>query len=44
LTIPVELEPGREYLFGLNAEEVLVMKDDQGNPLAPVVIRFKTKK
>jgi len=44
LTIPVELEPNREYVLGLNAEETLVMQDEQGNPLAPVVIRFKTRK
>ena len=43
LTILVALEPGKEYELGLNAEGFLVMQDDQGNPLVPVVIKFKTK-
>jgi hypothetical protein len=43
LTIPVSLEPGREYELGLNAEGFLVMQDDQGHPLVPTVIRFRTK-
>ncbi len=44
LRIPVALEPGREYAIGLNGEGFLVMQDDQGNPLVPFVIRFKTRK
>jgi hypothetical protein len=43
LTIPVALEPGKEYLLGLNAEGFLAMQDDQGNPLVPVVIKFRTR-
>ncbi|MDH4197869.1 MAG: DUF4932 domain-containing protein [Candidatus Aminicenantes bacterium] len=44
LKIPVTLEPGREYVLGLNGEGHLVMKDDLGHPLAPAVIKFKTRK
>lgn len=44
LTIPVTLEPGRECLLGFNGEGFLVMQDEQGNPLVPVIIKFKTKK
>ncbi len=43
LTIPVKLKPQTEYRFGLNAENFLVMRDVQGNPLAPVVVSFKTR-
>jgi Domain of unknown function (DUF4932)/Bacterial Ig-like domain len=44
LKIPVTLEPGREYVLGLNGPGYLVMQDDLGHPLAPVVIKFKTRK
>jgi hypothetical protein len=44
LTIPVTLEPGREYVLGLNGEGFLVIQDDQGNPLVPFVIKFRTRK
>ncbi len=43
LTIPVKLQPQTEYSFGLNAENFLVMRDEQGNPLVPTVVRFKTR-
>jgi hypothetical protein len=43
LTIPVKLKPQTEYSFGLNAENFLVMRDEQGNPLVPTVVRFKTR-
>ena len=43
LTIPVALEPGKEYQLGLNGEGFLVMQDDQGNPLVPVLIKFRTR-
>jgi hypothetical protein len=42
-TMPVELEAGREYRFGLNAEGYLGFSSEEGVPLAPVVVRFKTK-
>jgi len=44
LRIPVTLEPGREYVLGLNGEGHLVMKDDLGHPLVPFVIKFRTRK
>lgn len=42
-TMPVELQPGKEYRFGLNAEQYLGFRSEEGIPLAPVVVRFKTK-
>lgn len=41
-TMPVELEPAKEYYFGLNAEGYLGFHSEEGIPLAPVVVRFKT--
>ncbi len=43
LTIPVKLQPKTRYGFGLNADNDLLMQDQQGHPLAPVVIRFQTR-
>jgi len=43
-TMPVELQPAREYYFGLNAEGYLGFHSEEGIPLAPVVVRFKTKR
>jgi hypothetical protein len=42
-TAPVKLEPGREYVFGLNAEQYLNFRSEDGIALAPVVVRFKTR-
>jgi hypothetical protein len=42
-TMPVELQPAKEYVFGLNAEPYLGFRSQEGIPLAPVVVRFKTK-
>ncbi len=42
-TAPVQLQPGKEYLFGLNAEKFLGFYSEEGIPLAPIVVRFKTK-
>ncbi|MBP7051517.1 MAG: DUF4932 domain-containing protein [Phycisphaerae bacterium] len=42
-TMPVELEAGKEYRFGLNAEGYLGFCSEEGVPLAPVVVRFKTQ-
>ena len=42
LTIPVKLKPGTEYGLGLNSKTLLAMQDEQGYPLEPVAIRFKT--
>jgi hypothetical protein len=41
-TMPVELQPDKEYRFGLNAEGYLGFQSQEGIPLAPVVVRFKT--
>jgi hypothetical protein len=40
--MPVGLETGKEYFFGLNAEGYLGFQSQEGIPLAPVVVRFKT--
>ncbi|MGA2531645.1 MAG: DUF4932 domain-containing protein [Candidatus Aminicenantales bacterium] len=44
LTIPCDLKPDTAYGFSMNSAELLVMADDQGNPLVPLVYRFRTKK
>lgn len=41
-TMPVELKPNKEYYFGLNAEGYLGFCSQEGIPLVPVVVRFKT--
>ncbi len=43
-TIPVKLEPDREYELGLNAENVFAFQSEKKEILYPVVIRFKTRK
>jgi hypothetical protein len=42
-TMPVQLQPDKEYRFGLNAEQYLGFRSQEGIPLAPVVVRFKTR-
>lgn len=42
-TIPVKLEPDTEYELGLNAEGFYGFASEDGDPLYPVVIRFKTR-
>jgi hypothetical protein len=42
-TAPVELQGGKEYVFGLNAERFLGFYSEEGIPLAPVVVRFRTR-
>jgi uncharacterized protein Usg len=42
-TAPVALQPGKEYVFGLNAERFLGFYSEEGIPLAPVVVRFTTR-
>lgn len=44
LTIPCELEPDTAYGLQLNSEKNMVMTDTQGNFLAPVLWRFRTRK
>jgi hypothetical protein len=43
-TIPVKLKPDTEYELGLNADGVYGFASEAGDPLYPVVIRFKTKR
>ncbi len=43
-TMPVALQPERGYYFGLNAEGYLGFYSQEGIPLAPVVVRFQTRK
>lgn len=42
-TIPVKLKPDTEYELGLNADGVYAFASENGDPLYPVVIRFKTR-
>ncbi len=42
-TMPVQLEPGREYRFGLNGGQYQNFRSAEGIPLTPVVVHFKTK-
>jgi hypothetical protein len=44
LTIPCELRPDTEYALQLNSEKNMMMTDEQGNVLAPFVLRFSTRK
>jgi hypothetical protein len=43
-TIPVELEPDKEYTVGLNSENALAFQDADGNPLVPTTFRFTTRR
>jgi Domain of unknown function (DUF4932) len=42
LRLPVELEPGRDYEFGLNSATNRKMASKDGVPLPPIVIKFRT--
>jgi hypothetical protein len=42
-TMPVTLEPDKEYHFGLNSEQFAAFQSEEGIPLAPVEVRFKTR-
>ncbi len=42
-TMPVQLLPGKEYRFGLNGGKYQNFRSAEGIPLAPVVVRFKTR-
>jgi hypothetical protein len=42
-TMPVTLEPDKEYRFGLNSGRFNAFQSEQGIHLAPVVVRFKTR-
>jgi hypothetical protein len=40
----VELKPNTDYELGLNADGYLAFASEDGDPLYPEVIRFKTRK
>jgi hypothetical protein len=42
-TMPVALQPDKEYHFGLNSERFHAFQSEEGIPLAPVEVRFKTQ-
>jgi hypothetical protein len=42
-TIPVKLEPGKEYEFGLNSKSVFAFMSAKEEVLYPVVFRFRTR-
>jgi hypothetical protein len=41
-SIPVKLKPDKHYIFGLNSEYFMDFRDENNNPLVPVVVKFKT--
>jgi len=42
-TMPVELQPGTEYAFGLNSERFNAFQSQEGVHLAPVEVHFTTR-
>jgi hypothetical protein len=42
ITLPIKLEPGREYRFGLNSLRHVSFQSAAGVPLEPVVFEFST--
>ena len=40
--IPVKLKPDKHYIFGLNSEYSMAFRDENNNPLIPVIVKFKT--
>lgn len=42
VTLPVKLEPGRTYRYGLNGGDFKSFQSVDGTPLAPVVVEFTT--
>lgn len=43
LTVPIQLEPGKTYRFGLNSPQRAGFKAKDGTPLRPVDVRFTTR-
>jgi len=41
--LPVKLQPGKEYILGINARDFRNFKSAEGVPVVPVVYTFKTK-
>lgn len=42
LTVPVKLEPGKTYVFGLNSEQFKAFASKDGVPLEPILVTFTT--
>lgn len=42
ITLPIKLEPGREYRFGLNSPRHVNFQSEAGVPLEPVAFEFST--
>jgi beta-lactamase regulating signal transducer with metallopeptidase domain len=42
ITLPIKLEPGREYRFGLNSLRHVSFQSEAGVPLEPVAFEFST--
>lgn len=43
VTLPIELQPGKAYSFGLNSEHFQNFKSADGVPLFPAEVHFKTR-
>ncbi len=41
--MPVKLEPGRTYVFGINSERFRNFKDVDGRPALPYLVAFRTR-
>ena len=41
--MPVKLEPGRTYVFGINSERFRNFKDADGRPALPYLVAFRTR-
>ena len=41
--LPVKLQPGKDYILGINARDFRNFKSAEGVPVVPVVYTFKTK-
>lgn len=44
ITLPIKLEPGQAYRFGLNSPRHVNFQSEAGVPLAPVMVEFSTAK
>ena len=41
--MPVKLDPGRTYVFGINSERFHNFKDEDGRPALPYLVAFRTR-
>ncbi|EKD81423.1 MAG: hypothetical protein ACD_39C01818G0003 [uncultured bacterium] len=42
-SVPVKLDPAKNYTIQLNSTDIYGFKDSNGNPLIPTTIRFRTR-